>query len=88
MTVAAKGISDDNFVVAYNRQLEDCTNLNFSAVKDKSLTVMIYNQEAERDVLGTGLAGPRADSQLHKTKSFVTYWFTWAVFFAGVQIHE
>jgi hypothetical protein len=43
MTVAAKGISDDNFVVAYNRQLEDCTNLNFSAVKDKSLTVMIYN---------------------------------------------
>jgi hypothetical protein len=43
MNVVTNGISGDNFVVACNRQLEDCTNLNFSAVKNKLLIVMTYN---------------------------------------------
>ena len=40
MNVFANGASGDNFVVGYNRQLEDFTNLNFSAGKNKLFTVM------------------------------------------------
>ena len=43
MNVVANGVLSDNFVVAYNRQLADCTNLNFSAVKNKLLMVISYN---------------------------------------------
>jgi|MGYP006115889401 hypothetical protein len=43
MNVVANGASGDNFVVGYNRQLEDFTNLNFSAGKNKLFIVMTYD---------------------------------------------
>lgn len=47
MKIVAKGVSVSNFIVAYNRQLEDCTSLNSSAVKIMWPIVMTY-------ILGAG----------------------------------
>ena len=88
MDVVATGSSGDNFAVVFNRQLEDCTILDFSPVENQLPTVMIDNEGTEWDVFGTALAGPRAGTQLQKTNSFVAYWFAWAAFFAGAQIHQ
>ena len=88
MDVVATGSSGDNFAVIYNRQLEDCTILDFSPVENQLPTVMIDNEGTEWDVFGTALAGPRAGTQLQKTNSFVAYWFAWTAFFAAAQIHQ
>ena len=88
MDVVVTGSSGDNFAVVYNRQLEDCTILDFSPVENQLPIAMIDNEGTEWDVFGTALAGPRAGTQLQKTNSFVAYWFAWAAFFAGAQIHE
>lgn len=88
MDVVAIGSSGDNFAVVFNRQLEDCTLLDFSPVENQLPIAMIDNEGTEWDVFGTALTGPRAGTQLQKTNSFIAYWFAWAAFFAGAQIHE
>lgn len=88
MDVVATGSSGDNFAVVFNRQLEDCTVLDFSPVENRLPIAMIDNEGTEWDVFGTALAGPRAGTQLQKTNSYIAYWFAWAAFFAGAQIHE
>ena len=74
MYVVATGCSGDNFAIVYNRQLEDCTILDFSPVENKLPIVMIDNEGTEWDVLGTALAGPRVGTQLQKTNPFIAYW--------------
>ena len=74
MDVGATGCSGDNFAVVYNRQLEDCTILDFSPVENKLPIAMIDNGGTEWDMLGTALGGPRVGKQLQKTNSFIAYW--------------
>lgn len=95
MQVVVAGSSGLNFGVVYNRQMEDCTVLDFEAVQNSLPVVMRDNEGNEWDVFGTAVNGARTGQQLQKTNSYVAYWFAWTAFFTGkapdyyvVNIHK
>ncbi len=88
MQVVVVGSSALNFAVIYNRELEDCTVLDFEPVQNKLPIVMRDNEGNEWDVFGTAVSGARTGQQLQKTNSYVAYWFAWTAFFPGVNINQ
>jgi hypothetical protein len=88
MNVVATGSSTQNFGVIFNRQLEDCTTLDFSPVQGQLPVVMTDNEGTQWDVFGTAVSGPRAGTQLQKTNSYIAYWFAWTAFFPHSTIQQ
>ncbi len=88
MQVVVAGSSGHDFGVVYNREMEDCTVLDFEAVQNELPVVMRDNEGNEWDVFGTAVSGPRTGQQLQKTNSYVSYWFAWTAFFPGADIHQ
>jgi len=88
MQVVAAGSSGHNFGVIFNRELEDCTVLDFVAVQDSLPVVMRDNEGNEWDIFGTAVSGARKGQQLQKTNSYIAYWFAWTAFFPGAQIQQ
>ena len=88
MQVVATGSSGLNFGVVFNRQLEDCTVLDFEAVQDQLPVVMRDNQGNEWDVFGKAVSGARTGQRLQKTNSYIAYWYAWTAFFPGADIHQ
>lgn len=88
MKVVVAGSSDLNFGVVFNRELADCTLLEFTAVQDKLPAVMQDNEGSEWDAFGVAVSGTRTGQQLQKTNSYVAYWFAWTAFFPGADIHQ
>jgi len=95
MQVVVAGSSSLNFGVVFNRQVQDCTVLDFEAVQDRLPAVMRDNEGNEWDVFGVAMSGARTGQQLQKTNSYVAYWFAWTAFFTGkapeyrvVEIHK
>jgi hypothetical protein len=86
MNVVVAGSSDSNFGVAYNRELEDCTVLEFEAVQDRLPVVMRDTHGNEWDIFGVAVSGPRSGQQLQKTNSYIAYWYAWTAFFPGAVI--
>ncbi|MDP6651035.1 MAG: DUF3179 domain-containing (seleno)protein, partial [Gammaproteobacteria bacterium] len=64
MDVVAAGSAPQNFAVVYNRQLEDCTTLDFSSVENQLPIVMVDNKGSQWDVFGRAVTGPRTGTQL------------------------
>lgn len=84
--VAASG--DLNFAVAFERELNDGTLLNFSVVND-SLPVIMEDQEGNRwDIFGYAVDGPRQGDRLASIKSYIGYWFAVHDFFPNVKIYN
>jgi len=88
MQVVAAGSSGFNFGVVYNRELADCTLLEFTAVQDSLPVVMLDNEGNEWDVFGVAVSGPRTGEQLQKTNSYIAYWYAWTAFYPGADIHQ
>ncbi|MDA1372101.1 MAG: DUF3179 domain-containing protein [Proteobacteria bacterium] len=88
MNVVAAGSSLQNFAAIFNRQLEDCTTLEFSAIQGQLPIVMTDNEGNEWDIFGSAVSGPRAGTQLQKTNSYIAFWFAWTAFFTNVAIHQ
>ena len=88
MQVVVAGSSRLNFGVVFNRELEDCTVLEFEAVQDKLPVVMQDNEGNEWDVFGIAVSGARTGQHLQKTNSYVAYWYAWTAFFQSTQIHQ
>lgn len=88
VVVAGSSSSGMNFGVVFNRQLADCTVLDFTAVQDKLPIVMQDNEGNEWDIFGTALSGKRTGQRLQKTNSYIAYWFAWTAFFPGTDIHQ
>ncbi|MDH4020060.1 MAG: DUF3179 domain-containing protein [Xanthomonadales bacterium] len=88
MQTVVAGSSDLNFGVVYNRQLEDCTVLEFEAVQNRLPIVMRDNEGNEWDAFGVAVNGDRAGQHLEKTNSYIAYWFAWTAFFPGADIHQ
>ena len=88
MSVVAAGSSGLNFGVVFNRELEDCTTLEFVPIQDRLPVVMADNEGNEWDVFGTAVSGPRTGQQLQKTNSFISYWYAWTAFFPGADIQQ
>jgi len=80
------GSSSRNFAIAFNAILEDGTQLTFSSIQDDAL--VMEDQEGTRwDLFGEAREGPRAGEQLAPLFSYTAYWFAWAAFFPGSEIH-
>ena len=88
MDVVATGSASQNFAVVYNRQLEDCTTLNFNPVENQLPVVMIDDEGNRWDIFGTALSGPRVGTRLQKTNSYIAYWLAWTAFFPGANIYQ
>jgi len=88
MQTVVAGSGKLNFGVVYNRELEDCTVLNFEAVQDRLPVVMQDNEGNEWDVFGVAVSGARTGQQLQKTNSYIAYWFAWTAFFPDADIHQ
>jgi hypothetical protein len=88
MQVVAAGSRGFNFGVIFNRELEDCTLLNFESVQNKLPVVMQDDEGNEWDIFGVAVSGAREGQQLEKTNSYTAYWFAWTAFFAGTEIHQ
>ena len=87
MDVVAAGSSTQNFAVLFNRQLEDCTTLDFTPVQNQLPIVMTDNEGTQWDVFGHAVSGPRTGTKLEKTNSYIAYWFAWTAFFPGTEIN-
>jgi len=87
MDIVAAGSTTQNFAVLFNRQLEDCTTLDFTPVQNQLPIVMTDNEGTQWDVFGNGISGPRAGTKLEKTNSYIAYWFAWTAFFPGAEIN-
>ena len=88
MQTVVAGSNGLNFGVVYNRQMEDCTVLEFEAVQDRLPVVMRDNEGNEWDVFGVAVSGERTGQQLQKTNSYIAFWFAWTAFFPGAEIHQ
>ena len=88
MQIVVAGSSQLNFGVAYNREMEDCTVLDFEAVQNKLPVVMRDNEGNEWDVFGVAVSGARTGQQLQKTNSYIAYWFAWTAFFPQAVVHN
>lgn len=88
MQVVAAGSRGHNFGVIFNRELEDCTVLNFEPIQNKLPVMMQDNEGNEWDIFGTAVSGARTGQQLEKTNSYIAYWYAWTAFFTGAEIHQ
>jgi hypothetical protein len=87
MKVVAAGSSGLDLGVVYNRELEDCTVLEFEALQDQLPAVMRDNEGNEWDIFGVAVSGPRTGQQLEKTNSYIAYFYAWYAFFPHAEIH-
>ena len=88
LNIVAVGSSRKNLGAIYNRQLEDCTTLEFSPVQDQLPVVMADNEGSTWDIFGNAISGPRTGAALAKTNSYIAYWFAWSAFFPDAEMHQ
>lgn len=79
------GSRDMNFMVAFERKLEDGTQLTFSPIQDE-LPVIMTDQEGNKwTVVGEAVAGPRAGTSLPAVDAFIGYWVAWGAFYPALR---
>ena len=82
------GSKELNFMVVFNRSLEDGTLLEFEPVQNAGAVVLQDNEGNTWDVFGEAIDGNRAGTKLSPTSSFVGYWMAWGAFYPGAEIYE
>jgi len=86
--VVIVGSGSSNFGAIFDRQMEDCSTLEFSAVVNQLPIVMSDNEGNQWDIFGNAVSGPRIGQSLQKTNSYIAYWYAWTAFFPGTTIWE
>lgn len=83
------GSSEYNFAAAFKRLPESNTaSLTFEAVQE-SLPVAMKDSEGNKwDIFGVAVEGPKKGERLPPARSYTGYWFAWADFFPGLEIHK
>ncbi|MEL7123998.1 MAG: hypothetical protein AAFO07_31460, partial [Bacteroidota bacterium] len=77
-----------NFLVAYERTLEDGTVLDFIPVQDNGATILEDNEGGQWNIFGEAVSGPRIGTNLKGTSSYIGFWFAWATFQEGIEIYQ
>jgi hypothetical protein len=76
----------DQYMVAYNREIEPGVILTFSP---SSINGLLIDQEGtEWDLFGYAVSGPRKGSTLPAVTSFMGYWFSFPAFYLNTEIYE
>lgn len=78
--------SSKNFMVAFQRTLNDGTELSFEAVQENLPLVLIDNEGTGWDVFGRGISGPRTGEQLNTVPQMMGYWFSFAAFYPDIEL--
>ena len=86
--IVVAGSKELNFMVVFNRSLEDGTVLEFEPVQNAGAVVLQDNEGNTWDVFGEAIDGSRAGTKLFPTSSFVGYWMAWGAFYPGAEIYE
>ncbi|MDX1666140.1 MAG: DUF3179 domain-containing protein [Saprospiraceae bacterium] len=80
------GSQELNFMVAYQRRLNDGTMLEFTAV-DGEGDVVMEDQEGNRwNIWGEAVSGNRQFERLQPTESYIGMWFAWGAFYPRPEI--
>lgn len=85
------GNRERNFIVSFERILEDGTELNFSIASEQngasaSPIILVDNEGNKWNIFGESISGPRTGQQLKSTSSFLGYWFSWEAFYPENEI--
>lgn len=78
------GSETHNFLIAFERQLEDGTLLTFSAKPfddGVSNVIMTDNEGNEWDIFGEAVSGTRIGQRLKRPDSYIGFWFSWGAFY-------
>jgi hypothetical protein len=87
--IVVVGSSGHDFAAAFSRLSPEGTLLEFEAVSDDQLPVVMRDSEGNLwDLFGNAVSGPRQGERLTALKSYTGYWFGWADFFPDLRIHE
>ena len=86
-SIVVAGSRSQNFAVAFERRLQDGTELTFSQVVGALPVVMQDNEGTRWDLFGKAVQGPRMGTTLKPARSYTAYWFAWGTFYPGVEIH-
>lgn len=83
------GSTEYYFAAAFRRDaVSDVSHLEFQAVQGELPVVMQDSEGNKWDVFGRAVEGPRTGARLTAARSYTGYWYAWADFFPGLQLHE
>ncbi len=83
------GSREFNFAAAFKRIPGSSTaGLEFEAVQDELPVIMQDSEGNKWDIFGRAVEGPKTGEQLVPARSYTGYWFAWADFFPGLQLHR
>ncbi len=78
------GSETHNFLIAFDRQLDNGTLLTFSPKSfdnGVSNVIMTDNEGNEWDIFGEAVSGTRIGQRLKRPDSYIGYWFSWGAFY-------
>jgi hypothetical protein len=81
------GSKTQNFIVAYDREIEEGVLLDFEVVQSSLPIILQDNEGTSWDVFGRGVEGPRTGEQLKTVTQFIGYWFAWAAFYPDIKVY-
>lgn len=83
------GSTQHNFAAAFRLDPgSNAAHLVFQPVQDELPVIMQDSEGNKWDVFGRAVAGPRTGDRLPPARSYTGYWYAWADFFPGLQLHE
>ncbi len=82
------GSKAKNFLIAFNRELDDGTILDFEALQDNNDVIMTDTEGNTWDVFGEAVSGPRKGIKLRHASSFIGYWMAWGAFYPEAEISQ
>jgi len=72
----------------FNTELEG-TKLEFTLMNVEGSELILKDQLGNRwDLFGKAKQGPNIGHQLEVPYSYIGYWFSWATFYPGIELHE
>lgn len=86
--IVVVGSKAKNFMIAFDRKLEDGTILEFEAIQDGGATILKDNEGNQWDIFGEAISGSRKGKVLKNTSSFVGYWMAWGSFYPNAEIAD
>lgn len=86
--IVVVGNKSKNFIVAYERVLDDNTELELQAVQDE-LPIILEDNEGNRwNIFGKAVSGPRAGQRLTAMNAYMGYWFSWIAFYPDLELYQ
>ncbi len=88
--VVIVGNKTKNYLMAFNRILEDGTELSFGSITGSvnPTEVMTDNEGNIWNIFGKAVSGPRQGERLRSTESYIGYFFAWGAFYPGIEIYD